>query len=212
MKIRIAIADDHPMIIKGLQNMLVNYPDIGLTGVYADGEALMEGLARQQPDVLLLDIQLPGHTGDELAPVILKKYPETAILMLTNLDSTLYVNKLLRQGVLGYLMKTTDEETLIRAVRTVHEGGEFLESTMQEKLRQMASRVGRELRSRAVLTPREKEILQLIADGYTGREIAAKLNIGFRTVENYRLNILLKLDVKNTAALIKKALKQGLVE
>src|SRR5690606_14935525 len=119
MQIKIAIADDHPMVIKGLQQMLVNYPKIIMIATYHDGAALLEGLEQQLPEVLLLDIQRHGQTGDELVPVILKKYPYLSILILTNFDSTLYAGSVLRHGALGYLLKTTDEDTLIDAIESV---------------------------------------------------------------------------------------------
>src|SRR5688572_1491937 len=119
MKIRIAIADDHPMIIGGLQNMLSAYPHIVLEGAYNNGAELMKGLQDRLPDVLLLDIQLPDKTGDELATIILKKYPEQKILTLTNFNSMLYVHNMMRIGVKGYILKTTDPETLIKAIEQV---------------------------------------------------------------------------------------------
>jgi len=212
MQIRIAIADDHPMIIDGLQNMVRNYPHLTLTGAYPDGATLLEGIGQDTPDVLLLDIQLPDHTGDHLAPVILKKYPDIRILILTNLDSTLSLYNMMRLGVKGYALKTTDQKTLIRAIETVYRGGEFLEPPLQERLYQFTRRMKKGSAIKPTLTPREKEILQLIINGDTGQEIADKLCIGFRTVEHYRENILLKLDVKNTAMLVKKALTLGLAE
>jgi len=212
MCIRIAIADDHPMVIKGLQQMLVNYPKIVMTAAYHNGLALLKGLDRELPDVLLLDIQLPGQTGDELVPVLLKKYPALKILMLTNFDSTLYASNVLRYGALGYLLKTTDEDMLIAAIEAVQRGERFLEPSMQQKIERQDARRKQELRTKPALTLREKEILQLIIDGDTGQEIAEKLHIGFRTVENYRFNILLKMEVKNTASLVKKALTLGLAE
>jgi len=212
MHIKIAIADDHPMIIKGLQNMLGNYPHILLTATYPNGALLLEGLKRDTPDVLLLDIQLPGKTGDELAPVILKKYPHIRILTLTNFDSTLHVSNMLRQGVHGYLLKNAEEDVLIRAIETVFRGGSFLEDSMKDRLHRLDIRITRTVSAKSTLTPREKEILQLIVNGDTSQEIADKLFLSLHTVENYRTSIMLKLDVKNMAALIRKALRTGMAD
>jgi len=211
MNIKIAVADDHPMIIKGLQNMLSSYHHITLIGTYSNGEQLLAGLQQQLPDVLLLDIQLPGKTGDELAPVILKKYPDLKILTLTNFDSMLYVNTMLRHGVHGYLLKNTDEEVLIKAIETVYNGGQFLEPEMKEKMQQM-TKLQKENYSKVALTLREKQILQLIVNGNTSQEIVEKLFLSINTVNNYRARIFDKLDVNNMAELIKKALTLGLVE
>ncbi len=212
MEIKIAIADDHPMIIKGLQNILAAYPHISLNATYRDGIDLLEGLMHQPPDVLLLDIQLPGKTGDELAPIILKKHPEIRILTLTNFDSSLHASNMLKYGVHGYVLKSADEDVLIRAIETVYEGKIFLEEKMKEKLHRLDNRVVKAVSNKSTLTPREKEILQLIVDGLSGPEIAEALFISIRTVNNCRAGIMLKLDVKNTAALIKKALRSGLAD
>jgi len=211
--ISIAVADDHPVVIKGIQNMLANYTHICLTGTYTNHEELLQGLSRELPDILLLDIQFPGKTGDELTPVILKKYPSLKIIALTNFNSILYVNNMLRNGAQGYLLKTTEEDILIKAIETVYEREEiYLEPSLKEELREFEYNKRRVASLKTSLTPREKEILQLITDGYTGQEIAQQLFISFSTVEHYRNNILLKMDAKNTAALIKKAMTLGLVK
>ncbi len=212
MQIRVAIADDHPMIIKGLQNMLAGYPHIILTDTYADGGELMEHLAVDLPDILLLDIQMPGKTGDQLAPVIMKQYPLLRIITLTNFDSALYVSNMMRHGVKGYILKSTDEKVLIQAIETVYNGGEYIEPKMQAKLSELAATRKRTSSLKSTLTPREQEVLKLIVNGDTSPEIAEKLFLSTYTVENYRISILIKLDVKNTATLVKKALQLGLVE
>lgn len=212
MNIRISIADDHPLVITGIQNMLDTQPGIRILGAYPDGTALMKGLETDGlPDVLLLDIQMPGKTGDELAPLILKKYPELKILMLTNFDSTLHVQNMLRHGVLGYLLKTTDKETLFRAIETVNRGEEFLQKSMKDKISRVGNRIKREVSTKSNLTTREIEILQCIVDGCSSQEIANKLFLSVRTVDNYRFNILLKMDARNIAVLVRKALEMGLV-
>lgn len=210
--IRIAIADDHPMVISGLQNMMQQYPHICLTDAYPNAATLLQGLRQSLPDVLLLDIQMPDQTGNNLAPQLLRKYPQLKILTLTNLDSALYAYNMLRNGVHGYLLKTTSQETLIRAIETVYRGETFIEPSLTEKLRLFTARMRREASLKATLSVREKEVLQLIVNGYTSQEIADKIHLGLRTVESYRFNILLKLDVKNTATLVRKAVELGLVE
>lgn len=192
--------------------MISVYPQIILTGTYSNGAALLEGLQQAQPDVLLLDIQLPDKTGDVLAPLILKKHPEVRILALTNLDSALYVHNMLRMGAKGYVLKNTDPGVVIKAIETVYEGKEFIDPSMQEKLGQFTVRMKREAALKPALTLREKEILKLTVNGDTIQEISEKLFIGLRTVEYYRSNLFLKLDVKNMAGLIRKALLLGLTE
>ncbi len=212
MKINIAIADDHPMMIQGLQHVLIRYEHIVLIGAYLNGDELLAGLELKTPDVLLLDIQLPGKTGDELAPVILKRYPDIKILALTNFDSALHASNMFKRGAMGYLLKTSDEQILINAIETVFKGEQFVEKQMQERLQQASIKVKKSEYSKTALTVREKEVLQLLVNGDTNAEIAEKLFLSFGTVDNYRKSLLLKLDVKNTAMLVKKALQMGLVE
>lgn len=212
MQIRIAIADDHPMVIDGLQKMLSDYSHIMLIGTYLNGTELLIGLEKAIPDVLILDIQLPGQTGDELAPIILKKYPNLNILTLTNFDSALHVSNMFRNGVLGYLLKTTDKETLVEAIETVNRGEEFIEPSMKEKVHKLSLKVKRSPSIKSNLTTREKEIIQHIVNGDTDAEISEKLFLSLNTIKHYRKCILLKMDAKNTATLVTKALKLGLAE
>jgi len=211
MSIQVAIADDHPLIMQGMQMLLSRHPHIILVGAFGSGTELLHGLERMAPDVLLLDIQLPDKSGDELAPAILKMHPGIRILMLTNFNSPLYVHNALRNGVHGYLLKTTEEDTLISAIETVHNGGMFIEASLREKMEQEIPRKNKRIfTTKSILTSRETEILQLIVNGHTDPEIAQQLFLSLHTVKRYRINILLKLDVKNTAALVKKALQLGL--
>lgn len=209
-KIKIAIADDHPLVINGVKNILPGYPYIDLIATYANGNELINGLAIQQPDVLLLDIQMPGQTGDELLPVILEKYPDMKTLVITNFDSPLYANTMFTKGAVGYILKTANNETLMEAIVSVNKGERFIEPFMQEKIDQASYKVQKALSSKTHLTQREKEILQLIVDGCTNTQIASKLYLSIKTVDNYRTNIMVKMDVNNVASLVSKALKSGL--
>jgi DNA-binding NarL/FixJ family response regulator len=210
MNTRIAIADDHPMVINGVRDMLADFPNIQITGAYLDIAMLFDGLRAEQPDVLLLDIQMPGKTGDEALPGILKLYPGLRILILTNFDNTIYVNNLLSNGAYGYLLKNTDQRTLLEAIETVNRGEQFLKPEMKDRLEAYRSRSKRTTSSRFALTPREKEILKLIISGNSNHEIAEILSLSLRTVENYRLNLSLKLEVKNTAGLVRKGIELGI--
>ncbi len=209
-KINIAIVDDHPLVINGMENMLRRYPSIALLATYSSGAALLEGLERQVPDVLLLDIQLPDQTGDQLAPLVLKKYPQLKILTLTNFDSTLYVENMLRHGVQGYILKTAEEKDLILAIECIYNGDFFMDTVLKAKMEYTANRVLKRTTSRSTLTQRENEILQLLVNGNTCPQIAEQLFLSVNTVVNYRASIMLKLEVGNTALLVKKALMLGL--
>jgi two-component system secretion response regulator SsrB len=212
MKINVMIVDDHPMIINGLKNMLDGYGHISITGAFHDGDALLQGLFREQPDVLLLDIQLPGKPGDELVPLILKRYPQIGILALTNYNSTLYITTMFRQGALGYLLKTTQQHTLVEAIETVYRKETFIEPSLREKLQIDTSQSQKHIYSRLSLTIREKEIIQLLAAGKSNQEIADILFIGYNTVRNYRARIFAKLEVNTISELVKKTLTLGLGE
>lgn len=212
MEIKVTIVDDHPMIINGLKNMLHGYSHIVITGAYNDGEELFKGLEQQQPDVLLLDIQLPGKPGDELAPLILKNYPAIRILALTNFSSSLYLTTMLRQGAMGYLLKTTKQDTLIEAIETVYRGQEFIEPSLRDKLELESRKNSKIIYSHLSLTIREKEILRLLVAGKSNQEIADELFIGYHTVRNYRARIFDKLEVSSISELVSKTLTLGLNE
>ena len=212
MNIKIVIADDHPMIIDGLQKMLSGYDHITLINAYTTGTELLEGLEHQLPDVLLLDIQMPDISGDELALVIQKKYPEVKMLTLTNFDSALYINNMLRNGASGYLLKRTDKKTLIKAIEAVYRGEIFLEPAIREKAQQLNTHARKDVYSHLTLTMREKQILGFVMQGLTSQEISGKLFLSIKSIEHYRARLFIKLEVKNLAALITKALQLGLAE
>ncbi|HOZ78369.1 MAG TPA: response regulator transcription factor [Ferruginibacter sp.] len=205
--IKLAITDDQVIILNGLQKILADVQNIRITGVYNNGDELLEGIAKEQPDVLLLDIQMPGKSGIELAAVITKQYRDIKIIALTNIDVVAQIKKILQQGVMGYLLKDANPATIINAIETVYGGEQYI----QEQLRQQLLNSLSAGNAKQIVTRREKEILQLIVDEFTNQEIADKLFLSLRTVENHRNNLLQKLDVKNTAGLVKVAIQEGLV-
>ncbi len=205
--IRVSITDDQEIILNGLQKMLALMPGIGLSGIYKNGEALLTGLQASQPDVLMLDIQMPGQSGIELAGILSKKYPDIKIIALTNIDIIPQVKKMLSQGCMGYLLKDASSEIILEAIETVHRGDQYLHEPIRKQLLKSFS----EKKSSYAITRREKEILEWIAAGLSNKEIADKLSLSIRTVENHRNHLLQKLDVKNTAALVKVAIQEGWV-
>lgn len=209
--ISVTIVDDHPMVLYGLQATLQKYNHIHVQAVYKNGRELMDGLMLSLPDVLLMDIQLPDIQGDELASLLLEKYPALKILVLTNFDSLLYVSKMQWLGVHGYLLKTTDEEILVKAIEKVSAGEHFLEKEMQDNIARHPIRSKKMLAAKTALTKREKEILCLIADGMTDMKISETLFLGVNTIKHYRKALLIKLEVNNTATLVRKALQLGLI-
>jgi len=213
MPISVAIVDDHPLAISGIKSMLSGFPQVEVVDCYNNALSLMNGLQQRQPDVLLLDILLPDRSGKELAPEISKVYPNIRIIALTSLDAPSVVKNMMQKGCLGYLLKDTDETTLIAAIEHTYAGEEFIEPSLKEHMIQHMLKPRKKDASMIPdLTQREKEILKLIVSEHTTREIADKLFISFRTVENHRYSLLQKLDVKNTAGLVRIALELGLAD
>jgi len=206
--IRIAIVDDHPLLIKGLSAMLQHSTDIEIAGTYHNGYELFAGLRERQPDVLLLDIQMQGEMGDELAPRLRREYPGIMILVLTNMEHEYYIKTMLGYGIKGYVLKSSDEIILLEAIRTVSKGQEYFDPL----IRKQVAKAQYGIAQTPTLTRREKEILSLIASDLNSSDIAARLFLSKRTVDNHRANLLLKLDVKNSANLVKKALSLGLIK
>lgn len=212
-KINIAITDDHQMVIEGLQFMLKDYPDLYISDTYTNGNTLLAGLQSRQPDVLLLDIHLNDYVGEDLVPLIIKKYPGIRILAITSIDNVKRVRNLIRMGCLGYLLKNVPATTLAEGIRTVYTGVSFIGPGLKETLLQDMLQLKGEMPLRPLLlTRREKEILQLLAQQHTSKEIAIQLFISLNTVENHRKHLFQKMDVRNIAGLIKKAMALGWIE
>ncbi len=212
MSISVAIADDHLMVIKGIQVMLQASEDIKITDIYNNGKQLLDGLQKRQPDVLLLDIQMPDANGEELTPGIISAWPSICILALTNHDQSVHVQNMLKNGALGYLLKSTGQETLIEAIRSVYKGVQFVDPALRAQFIQDIFLQQKKKAEIPVLTPREHEILQLIGNNFTSQEIADKLFLSKRTVDHHRISLLLKFDVKNASGLVKKAIELGLIK
>jgi len=212
MKIKIAIADDHPLVIDGLCHILAGCADMEVTGSYADGQELLRGLLTVQPDVLVLDIQMPGQTGDELIDTITDQYPDIKILALTNQDSVYYIKTMLRKGAMGYILKTTRKDILVDAIRSVYGGEQYLETALRERVMQDTLQARKQLSADPILSRREQEILNYIALDLTSQQIADKLFVSKRTIDFHRLNLLMKLGVKSVGALVKKGIQLGLID
>lgn len=213
MAIKVVITDDHPLAIAGLQNMLSSSEHITVQHTYHNGSDLMKGLETDQPDVLLLDVLLPDVPGHELANIIHSKYPGINILAITSLDAPIHVKSMLRNGCKGYLLKSTDVQTLVQAIEEVNRGKEYIEPSIKEQMLQniLHFRKQKEMKTPS-LTRRETEILHLIIEENTNQQIADKLFLSLRTIENHRFSLFQKLNVKTTAGLVKIAIQLGLAE
>jgi DNA-binding NarL/FixJ family response regulator len=212
MTINVAIADDHQVVINGLQHMLETALHIQVTDVYEGGNALLKGLCKQVPDVLLLDIQMPDMNGDELAGIISKKYPSVRIIAMTAFSMTYYVKTMLQKGAAGYLLKNTDKATLITAIETVYSGEQYIDASLKQQLLDDMLHNRKSATNAPTLTRREKDVLSLIMAECTSSQIAEKLFLSLRTVEHYRTNLMQKLNVKNTIGLVKIAIQMDLLK
>jgi DNA-binding NarL/FixJ family response regulator len=212
MSIRIIIADDHPIVLEGITNLLRTHAQFEVLATYGTGKDLLEGLEKQTPDILLLDLNFPDTTGNELVRIISRKHPDVRIIALTSADNTFDVNDMMQHGCSGYVLKSAALHVLVNAIEKVNAGEVFLEPDMKEQLFQSLLGPSKNKLLSDKLTQREQTILQLLADGKTNNEIAAELVLSHRTIENNRLSLYHKLEVRNTAELIKEALKRRLIK
>ncbi|HEY8915602.1 MAG TPA: response regulator transcription factor [Chitinophaga sp.] len=212
MQIKVAITDDHLLVINGIKTMLAPYAHISVVYETTDPGQLLNGLGTNPPHVLLLDIQMPGMDGMELCRQVQKAYPDIKVIAISSFMETHYIKQMLRNGAAGYLLKNTDPITLATAIEKVHAGEQFLDDSLKQSLLDEVL-TGQKRNSYEIpLTRREKEILKLIAEEHSNQEIADMLFISLRTVETHRLNLTQKLAVKNTAGLVKEAIRRGLLD
>ncbi len=211
-KILVSLLDDHPLILSGLQQLIEQEEDMDVLELHHSGQELLKAFENNYPDILLLDIHLPEIQGDELALILSKKYPQVKIIVLSNLDYPYYIKNLLQSGIKGYILKSSKKYKIIDAIRAVHRGEQYIDDAIADKANEYKRALKHNQNQPLLLTKREKEILHLIAKDYTSLEIADELYLSKRTVDTHRNNLLLKLDVKNSAGLIKKAIDLGLLK
>ena len=205
--IKVFIIDDHQMIIEGIRTLLTGENNIEWTGSAKTPSALMEALKTKQPDVLLMDINLPEINGLELCKTVKQKYPHIHVIGLSTSSEASIIKKMMDNGASGYLLKDALGTEIIAALQAVVKGKEYVNFSVSEILKSYKT----ETASLPVLTRREKEILELISEGLTNQEIAQKLFVTVTTVDSHRKNMLTKFNVKNTAALVKIAIVNKLI-
>ncbi len=204
--IKLILADDHKLFREGLRSILEDASDIQIIDEVANGIALIRSLREHKPDVIILDISMPDISGIEASRLILKEYPCMKILILSMHREESFIRSAIEAGAMGYLPKETDHNELIEAIRIIHEGGNYYNKDISNKL--INSYLNKEKQS---LTPRETEIVGLVCEGITNKEIADKLSISVRTVDCHKNNILQKLDLRSTVDLVKYAIKHQLI-
>jgi two-component system response regulator NreC len=213
-QIRILLADDHTVMRRGLRLLLENRPEFSVVAEAADGRQAVDQAEATQPDVAVLDIGMPNLGGIEAAQRITNAWPQIAIVILSMHSDESYVLRALKAGAKGYLLKDSAEGDLIEAIKSVHEGKTFFSP---EITRMLMEDYVRELRTRGtedsydLLTPREREILQLLAELKSNKDIAQRLNLSLYTVETHRRNLQEKLNLHSFAELILYAVRKGVI-
>jgi DNA-binding NarL/FixJ family response regulator len=210
MLVRVLIADDHPIVRKGMRSVLEDEPGIKVIGEAKDGTEALTALENLRPDVLILDMMMPGHNGLEVIRLAKQRIPETYILVLSMHSNESYVAEALRRGASGYILKDTGPSEIVQGVKEVVSGRRYFSKQLSVDL--VETYIKNNYRdSYGKLTSRELEILQLAAEGYTSSEIAQRLTISTRTVEKHRSNLMEKLGLRNQTDLVLYAIKRGIL-
>jgi len=204
MRVGIFIVDDHYLVIEGIRSLLHNEKTIDWMGHATNAASCLDFLKHQQPDIILMDVNLPDKSGIELCKEVKQLYPSVLMLGLSTFNQHAIIRNMMDNGASGYVLKNASKEELLEAINLLIKGEKYFSIDAAEALKEAEAQS-------PLLTRREKEVLQLIAEGLTNAEIAEKLFISIPTVNTHRKSILEKLDVKNTATLIGKALKMGLI-
>ena len=214
--IRLVIADDHNMFVDGIESILRNEPDIKVVGKCFDGGSVFAELLKQPFDVILLDINLPGMNGIDICKKLTKDHPEIKVLALSMYNDESFVTEILKNGALGYILKNTGKAELVKAIQTVYKGQSYFSEEVTKTIMKSLVSPKATARKSSILTPkisrREKEVLDLIIKKHTTQEIATHLFISLKTVESHRRSLLTKLNVRNTAGLVRVAVENNLVE
>lgn len=214
-KIRVVVVDDHTLIRQGIVGLLNSQPDIEVVGEAGDGHEALAAAIELAPDVLLMDISMPGMSGLAATAEVKARCPDVHVLILTIHDREDYLFQALRAGASGYVLKGADIQDLLAAVRSAHRGQVYLYPSVAGALvadHLRRARSGEDRETGGGLSDREREILQLIAQGKTTSQIAAELFLSPHTVQSHRDHIMAKLDLHSKAALIKYAITKGLID
>jgi len=208
-KIRILLADDHTILRKGVRMLIGSQPDMEVIGEARTGREAIDETRRLHPDLIIMDISMPELNGIESTRQICSDFPHTRVLALSMHKDSVYVREILRAGATGYLLKDSEDDDLLRAIRALHRGEAFLSpaisgAVLTDYRRHVSNPID-------LLTSREREVLTLIADGKTNKEIANTLNLSVYTVESHRGSVMEKLNLHNTGDIVRFALRNGLI-
>ena len=210
-QLRILLADDHVTVRHGLKLLIDEQPDMKVVAEASDGAVAVQRALDLKPDVVVMDISMPGMNGLAATRSIKQQQPEMAVITLTRHGDDAYLQELLRAGVAGYVLKQSAPTELLQAIRVAAKGGQYIDSTLTARV--TARFLGRERRrigkSAATISDRESEVLRLIASGYSNKEIAARLELSVKTVEAHKANAMRKLGLTGRIDIVKYAILQG---
>jgi len=210
-KIRVFLADDHAVLRTGLKMFINSQDDMVCIGEAGNGKSTLVQVRQLRPDLVLLDLSMPGLGGLEALPEILKQAPETRVLILTMHTEEDYLHQAIKQGAAGYILKQAVDQELLSAIRATMRGEVYIHPAMTRALldQMISSAQQPEDRMEVILSEREREVLQWVARGYTNQEVADRLSLSVKTIETYRSRATTKLGLKSRAALVRYAQQQG---
>lgn len=212
MRVRIVLADDHALVRAGLRKLLESMPDIEVVGEADDGQAVLRLVEQLHPNLVLMDVSMPGLNGLDTALRLSQTHPQTRVLILSMHQSEDYVRQALRNGAAGYILKDAAPVELDLALKAILRGETYLSPAVSRGVvSDYVQRLRTEETPGAVLTPRQREILQLIGEGSTTKDVARRLNISVKTVETHRTQLMKQLDLHDLAGLVRYAIRVGLV-
>jgi len=212
VSVAIILVDDHPIVRQGLRSLLESNPEFNIAGEAGDGIEALKLTDRFKPDILVVDLMMPGLNGLEVLRQVKHISPKTQVIILSMQSASPYVMEALKHGAAGYVLKETGPGELVNAIREVVQGNQYLSLKLSERIQAKAQNdADRTSDAYDSLTTREREILQMTAEGWTSQEIGEKLVISPRTVEVHRRNLSSKLGIKNQTELIRFAIKKGIL-
>lgn len=208
--IRVALVDDHPVVLAGIRALLQGVPDVELVGEANTGAAGLKAISECEPDIAVIDLSLPDMSGIELARRVSKRCPDVKIIALTVHEDRAYVHPVLEAGARGYLLKRSAADELLRAIRAVNQGAIYLDSAIAEDATASVPALEETSGSDSgVLSPREEDVLKLVAQGFSNKQIAGELEVSVKSVETYKSRASEKKGLHSRADIVRYGIKQG---